>query len=722
MSIAKKVFTTVVLECGAAMSQVSHNAPPPQELNDISQPDTRTTYLEEAFQFLDSICYQKLLYAPKSHELAIITYADQPRLAHDYGEVIVSYAKYLQTVKHECMMVKEQPRDPIQSISEALQKFGGKAPNSKAAFQHHVYLFTTLEGETIHDQRSAHELGRRMSTMEVRFHVVLFCPEDTPNLARSDNYLKNRELLSQILGMTHSSIWNCTYAKDIYSQLQQRVTNLVTKFTGWFEIHPEVKISVCGYTKTTSEILESLKKFSKQAHDPENLVIAAQVKTESFYMEQDDPAMTAILRENIIKGFQYGRQVVPIPNDVKNDMKHVDQRQLKLLCFTEESKLPRHYLMGGVDIIAAVPEENNVIAFNSIVDAMLDSKRVGIVRFIMRNNNPPKLAAVFGHRDEKGLRFLHLSQLPTAEDIRDYRFAKFKEANDEQRQAVEGFVEQMDIMNFRREGDTTGREILRPEQTFNPISQMIDINTVARAVHGHTEIIPPTEDMMEELQPERVTHQQTRQMADLIRTLFSFEEHEIDRPQPTARLYWNQLLREQQLLEANQQTEAMQMAAGDKKGRDDREPDHVKDISLIHPVSDFNEMRKNKKEDLVESALQKMAAVIEKFVTESLKGNLYEKAIECLSELRRGAIEEDEVDFFNAFLRKLKEKFSQGNHRSFWRTILKRGITLISQVENARSSVSEADARSFLMEDEMDMDEKPGPGQAPQDDGLGDIE
>lgn len=56
---------------------------------------------------------------------------------------------------------------------------------------------------------------------------------------------------------------------------------------------------------------------------------------------------------------------------------------------------------------------------------------------------------------------------------------------------------------------------------------------------------------------------------------------------------------------------------------------------------------------------------------------------------------------FNAFLRQnVKEPFSKGRHARVWEMLVQEEVTLISSAEVADSSVSAAEAKSFLSADE----------------------
>ena len=97
--------------------------------------------------------------------------------------------------------------------------------------------------------------------------------------------------------------------------------------------------------------------------------------------------------------------------------------------------------------------------------------------------------------------------------------------------------------------------------------------------------------------------------------------------------------------------------------------------------------------DLVDDAMLQMKGIIYRLVDESVQGSYYQKAIECLNEMRKGCISEDEAEVFNDFLYNIKEKY---NKKDIWGCIIKEGLTLISNVESANSKVSIQNATHFL--------------------------
>lgn len=97
------------------------------------------------------------------------------------------------------------------------------------------------------------------------------------------------------------------------------------------------------------------------------------------------------------------------------------ERQFKLLGFTDQSKVPRHHFVAGVDVILPVKGSKNERAFAALVGAMVEGKKVLIAKIIERKNADPKLVVLYPHISKRKP-ILYMVQLPTAEDIRDYQF------------------------------------------------------------------------------------------------------------------------------------------------------------------------------------------------------------------------------------------------------------------------------------------------------------
>jgi ATP-dependent DNA helicase 2 subunit 2 len=107
-------------------------------------------------------------------------------------------------------------------------------------------------------------------------------------------------------------------------------------------------------------------------------------------------------------------------------------------------------------------------------------------------------------------------------------------------------------------------------------------------------------------------------------------------------------------------------------------------------------MIKDRKTDRVSDAITQMSKMIERFVNTSLKGDLFDKAIECLKELRAASVTEDEAPSFNRFARNIKQMFGNQPNNGFFEKVKASGITLITKHETFSSTLDTIDAQDYL--------------------------
>lgn len=69
---------------------------------------------------------------------------------------------------------------------------------------------------------------------------------------------------------------------------------------------------------------------------------------------------------------------------------------------------------------------------------------------------------------------------------------------------------------------------------------------------------------------------------------------------------------------------------------------------------------------------------------------MYQKALQCLKELRKVCKLEEEVQNFNNYLKEIKDKFGKidSPHVKFWKLVVEDGITLIINSEHKESDVT----------------------------------
>lgn len=121
------------------------------------------------------------------------------------------------------------------------------------------------------------------------------------------------------------------------------------------------------YGKVKEEPLPSMKKHSTYV-DFSTSIEEGLVKMSREYALEDDPTNTIVEEEDIIKAYYYGSSAVPITPADEDLLKYKTPKCMKLLGFSDSAAIPRHFYMGGVDIV--LPAPNFEIPFNALVQAM----------------------------------------------------------------------------------------------------------------------------------------------------------------------------------------------------------------------------------------------------------------------------------------------------------------------------------------------------------------
>ncbi|OCH84687.1 ku80-like protein [Obba rivulosa] len=125
-------------------------------------------------------------------------------------------------------------------------------------------------------------------------------------------------------------------------------------------------------------------------------------------------------------------------------------------------------------------------------------------------------------------------------------------------------------------------------------------------------------------------------------------------------------------------------------------------IGNTYPLEDF---RQNiARGDVVTKAVEDLAEVIKEIVTKPFASRRTEEMLQCMRTLRKVALEEDEIDAWNAFLRQLRHVCleERPGNKDFWEHVQGEGreISLISKSEASKfggaSDVTDAYAVQFI--------------------------
>ena len=85
------------------------------------------------------------------------------------------------------------------------------------------------------------------------------------------------------------------------------------------------------------------------------------------------------------------------PEDVAVGIDGDVERQFKMLGFADQSSVPRHFFIAGVDVVLPLKGAKNQRAFAALVSQMIETKKCIIARLLERKNADPKLVSLFPH-------------------------------------------------------------------------------------------------------------------------------------------------------------------------------------------------------------------------------------------------------------------------------------------------------------------------------------
>ena len=647
--------------------------------------DTEETRLNFGIESIRQLIRQKLLFNVKRDQVGIILMGREGEEAENiniFSELdfpSVDLINQLNSIEAED---NDNNGDIFLSIDFAIDEFIAKY--KKLKWVKKIFLITDGESKSSMSKEKIEELAERINDNDIKINIICVgffeeldqddeeeeekdkdkdkIIEDDEEKDKgkekekqkinneTDNQKETKELLKILKSNTDNvKLFTATTANDIYHQFKKRKINPTTKFRGPFIITPNLSLDVMVYSKTTSQNIPSLKKYSK-AVEFSDAPGTCEIQNERIYYVNDDPEKKAVEKELITKAYYYGSSLVPVSATDEVRLKNEEVKCLKVIGFTDSYRVPRHYFMSGVDIVIPNPTSNEDIKGTlALVNEMIKMNKVIIARYVFRNNAQPKLVVLTPHMSKKGPVF-YLNVLPTAEEIRDFQFESLPEASKKQEEFMGYFIDSLDL-------EQDGEEEIKPSETYNPMLQYfykcLEHKALEQDEDKKNELPKIDEENIKYMIPNKKLFENNKYVSFLPKVFPIQEKQKID----------------------------------DKRKRA---------ISAITPIEDFREMIDNKNEDLAVRAMELMSDIIHKLIRESFKGSYYIKAIECIKAYRDAANDEDEVDLFNNFLNDLKEKFPKEQYMDFWILFCDNKITLISEEENEKSKYKDKQCQEWL--------------------------
>ncbi|KAL3442518.1 SPOC like C-terminal domain-containing protein [Aspergillus insuetus] len=403
-----------------------------------------------------------------------------------------------------------------------------------------------------------------------------------------------------------------------------------------------------------------------------------------------------IEREDLAKGYEYGRTAVHISETDENITRLDTQAALELVGFIQSEKYERYMHMSTTNIIIAQrPNDKASLALSSFIHALFELESYAVARLVVKENKPP-LLVLLAPSIEPEYECLLEVQLPFAEDIRTYRFPPLDKVitvsgkvvtehrnlpNDDLQAAMDNYVDSMELMDKDEDGDLV--EAPFPiEDSFSPVLHRVNAAIRSRAINPNDPIPPPAAILTQFSQPpQHLLESAQRQLKKLI------DVADVKKVPPKAK--------------------------GRKRAREPEKPLSGLDVDSLlsqekririspnNAIPEFKQTLAHAENiETTKDAVKQMRAIVEDQIKHSLGDANYDRVIEGLGVIREELISYEEPGLYNEFLRELKEKILKerlgGDRRELWWLLKRSKLGLIDQKQSELSDVTEEDAKAFL--------------------------
>ncbi|KAL8758416.1 MAG: hypothetical protein Q9199_001491 [Rusavskia elegans] len=426
----------------------------------------------------------------------------------------------------------------------------------------------------------------------------------------------------------------------------------------------------------------------------------AGVKSSRTYQVLDEEAPGGKMdvdRDDLAKGYEYGRTAVHINETDENVTKLETKQTLEIIGFIPWANYDRFMSMTVSSILIAQKTNSKAImALSSLIHALFELESYAIARLVVKDDKPPVIV-LLAPSIEVDYECLLDVQIPFSEDVRSYKFPPLDRVvtvsgkvikehrnlpSDALTSAMSKYVDQMDFSTFGRDDDGNPSEYMPMTDTFSPVLHRIDQAVRWRAVHP-TEPVPPPHDILVRYSnpPEDLVNRSKKRLEKLMAAA--------DVKKVPPKVQGRRRNRNEVKPLSGLNVEAL-LGGDQKKAK----------VSAQNAIPDFRRLLDSAESiEALQDAAQQLGKIIEGRIKDSFGDIAYARALEEIKTLREEMTEMEEPALFNDFASQLKRKLLAeelgGNRKDFWWEYRKSKLGLIDKKAAETSDATEEDAKSF---------------------------
>lgn len=505
-----------------------------------------------------------------------------------------------------------------------------------------------------------------------------------PDIYSEDNDNYDVELARLFVEQTKGATATFDYTMRYLLFHRKRAVNSVP----WnvdLSIGPNIKIPVSAYIRIKDEPV--VKKWNKAIKNPVTHTASSSegIKREKVHINTEDH--TTIEPDNVIKGYEYGQQVIPFSDCDKTMLYEPGAKSLKVYGFTKASNITWQNLNGdGLSYVFGRKHDKKAQhALRCLVECLLELDLVGIVRRVYNNGNAPKMYALMPVIDTDNFVCLSMAGICYKDEIKNMAFPntniKKYACTDEQVDCFKELIKAMDLTRAYEESEFDDTEAFPIAKMVSPSAQYI-LDCIAYRAMNPGKPLPQSRDdivMLFKIPP--LIEKRSREVTEKLKKLFVLNKVEVKKRDKKKHQAMD--IDDQQ----NQPSTSNNDVSMDDLPRIDismfKKPNGVQRIGTVNPINDFDLLKQDGK--TVSELSAQMTGAIESMIYGNIDGN-FDKAFDAMSHFRNECVKTD-PKLYNKWLKNFQMELSDRKRSNVVEMINGRKLGYILQSENSLSTV-----------------------------------
>lgn len=629
----------------------------------------------------------------------------------------------LRKLRRELVVSDTQSGDAMSALIIAVQMIVKQC--KKLQYARKVVLVTDARAPMDTDQNSEIVKKLKEDSIELVVLGVDFDDPDFPFKEEDKDEVKagNEVMLRQLCEDCDGVFGTLAQAVDELQTPRLKTTKAVPSYKGTLTLgDPEsyetaLTISVERYPKTMVASAPSASSFvvrhdldatqstatlngdGEASHDG-----LAAVKTARTYQVEDENAPGGKLdldRDQLAKGYEYGRTAVHINESDRNVTMFESQASLDIIGFVDAKQYDRFTDMSRTNVVIAErTNEKAYMALSSLIHALYELESYAVARFVAKENKDPHIL-LLQPAIEADFECLYDVELPFSEDVRSYKFPPLDKVitvsgktltlhrnlpSDELKDAMSDYVDSMDLSAFDKDDEGQPTEYMPLDETYSVKLHRINQVIKHRAIYPDRDPPETPEILLRYSRPPTDLLEQSQLALDSI-----IKAADVKKVSPKARgkRFGRRAEAEKPL--SNLDIDALLAADPQRKTRC---------IDPKNAVPEFKQMVESTSDvPVVEDAVAQLKRIIYDWVQHSVGESGYGRAVEGIRVMREMMVDYEMWQLYNGFLEDLKGKVLGeelgGERREMWLLVRNNKLGLVTRGEVPVSTVDDEEAKAF---------------------------